>query len=320
MKNQPVRKSIYKSILASLLLLALTLTPIAGSLAAEYSTVINPLSNKSVNLRDGVEGNVIASYPAGTPVEILSHGTWMYVKIQGRTGYMHADFINLRNITTTPQGTKDEYLYVNTANKGNLNLRVQPSHDSDVIASYAPGTRVKVLSKGQTWYKVEVNGAIGYMVKQYLSTSKPSGSTGGSSSKTINSYAVVNNPKATQVLNLRATPSLTAKVLGQYRNGTKLFVYSKTGEWYKVSVGANVGYMMSQYVKLTGSSSDARFKTVINNNGGSYVNLRCNAGMHYEVLKRVNVGTTVEVLEKGEFWTRVNAGGTIGYMNNYFLK
>nr|HML45835.1 SH3 domain-containing protein [Clostridia bacterium] len=123
-----------------------------------------------------------------------------------------------------------------------------------------------------------------------------------------------------QVLNLRETPSLTAKVLGQYYNGTQLFVYTKTGEWYKVSVGAKTGYMMSKYVKLTGASSDAKYKTVVNNNGGSYVNLRCNAGMHYQVLKKVNLGTSVEVLEKGEFWTRVNACGTIGYINNYFLK
>ncbi|HML48308.1 MAG TPA: SH3 domain-containing protein, partial [Clostridia bacterium] len=115
MKNQSVRKHFYKSILASLLLLALTLTPIAGSLAAEYSTVINPYNSKNVNVRDGVEGNVITSYPVGTPVEILAHGTWMYVKIKGTTGYIHADFINLRNVTTTPQATNDEYLYVNTA-------------------------------------------------------------------------------------------------------------------------------------------------------------------------------------------------------------
>lgn len=325
MTDHLVRKASYKRTIAALLLLVLALAPMTGTLAAaEYSTVINPYNSKNVNLREapGDDAKVLASYPVGTPLEILAHGTWMRVHIQGRTGYMHADFVNLRNIASTPSkpATKDEYLYVNTTNKGNLNLRATPSSDGDVIASYAPGTRVKVLLKGQTWYKVEVGGKVGFMNVKFLSAKKPSGSTGGSSATAINAYGVVNNPVASQCLNLRETASLKAKVLGQYYNGTKVYVYSKTGDWYKVSVGNKTGYMMSKYVKLGTSVSDAKQRTVINTNGGTYANLRDFAGMHYPVLKQVKVGTVVEVLAKGEFWTQVNAGGTVGYINNYFLK
>jgi len=86
-----------------------------------------------------------------------------------------------------------------------------------------------------------------------------SGSTVGSNTGSSSSGAVtsttawVNNPKSTQVLNLRETPSQSARSIGQYRNGTKVKVVSKGSTWCEVYVGTRHGYMMTRYLSFNGN-------------------------------------------------------------------
>ena len=99
------------------------------------------------------------------------------------------------------------------------------------IPSYKPGTQVTVLQKGHTWSRVQVDGKVGFMSTAYLNFG---GSSSGNQGTHVGKVAVVNNPKATQVLNLRETASLDARVLSYYRNGAKVTILSNNGTWYKV--------------------------------------------------------------------------------------
>ena len=56
-------------------------------------------------------------------------------------------------------------------------------------------------------------------------------------------------------LNLRQEPSLNAKVIKQYPTGTWMTVLSEEGEWSKVEVGGNTGYVMSKYLTESASGS-----------------------------------------------------------------
>ena len=40
------------------------------------------------------------------------------------------------------------------------------------------------------------------------------------------------------------------RIIGQYVSGTKVRVYSRTGDWYKVEVGDKAGYMHRDYIRL----------------------------------------------------------------------
>ena len=64
------------------------------------------------------------------------------------------------------------------------------------------------------------------------------------------------------------------------------------------------------------SSSSANTKMVT----ASYVNLREGGGLSYDVLKVLPYGTRVTVIYKGNYWTRVNYNGTVGWIKNAYLK
>ena len=59
-------------------------------------------------------------------------------------------------------------VYVNTADKGKLNLRAKPK--GQVIAQIPFGTQLDAESEGE-WSKVTYNGKTGYVKTEFLSTS-----------------------------------------------------------------------------------------------------------------------------------------------------
>jgi len=183
------------------------------------------------------------------------------------------------------------------------------------MGSYPRGTKVTVLSSEGGWSKVSVDGKTGYMMSQWLSSGKPSS---GSASGAIGT-AVVNNPVSTQVLFLRSAPTIESQSLGYYRNGKTVTLLEKLDGWYKVKVDGVTGYMMAKYLNVKGDVSTGS-ATVYNPNGNSYVNFRSGASLNAAVLSRIPVGTKINVLDKGENWTKTVIDGVTGYISTWFLK
>lgn len=204
-----------------------------------------------VNLRRerSLDSSVIIRVTSGSTVYIQDeYNEWNCISVtQGGvtyTGYMHESFINKSSSTAT----------VTTRNGGKVNLRSGPSSSYGSIASLASGTKVNVRLKGNGWYQVEVNGVTGFMSTQYLSgTGDTVGTNTGSGTTTSSQVAYVNNPRSTQVLNLRETPSQSARSIGQYRNGTQVKVVAYGNTWCEVYVGTRHGYMMTRYLSFNGS-------------------------------------------------------------------
>lgn len=202
-----------------------------------------------VNLRSGpsLDTSVVMRVTCGSTVYIQDNSyEWnsVYVLVNGSAiyGYMHDSFIDAGTTTAT----------VTTRNGGKVNVRSGPSSSYSSVGKLASGTRVTVLKKGNGWYHIAANGLTGFMSTQYLSgTGSTVGSNTGSS--TSSRVAYVNNPRSTQVLNLRESPSQSARSIGQYRNGTQVKVVAYGQTWCEVYVGTRHGYMMTRYLSFDGS-------------------------------------------------------------------
>ena len=267
----------------------------------------------ALNLRQtpSLSAKVLGQFPTGTLVEIVEAGDeWHKVEVNGAAGYMMAKFLN------TAETEQTATVHTNTGI--GLNLRETPDTDGAIITSVKNGGEVTVLQKGSNWSRVSVDGQEGFMSTQYLrfgsqTTQQPS--TG--------KIAVVNNPRDTQVLNLRQSASLDAKVLDYYRNGVKVTILKAGSTWHKVQVeDGKVGYMMAKFLKITDETATVQpFQaTVVNVNGGSYVNFRKAASLSAGIISRVDVGSTVTVIEHGTDWCKVDVDGVEGYMSTWFLK
>ncbi len=268
----------------------------------------------ALNLREtaSLTAKVLGQYPTGTLVEIVESGSeWHKVSVGGQQGYMMAKYLSTENGDTAAT--------VRTNTGIGLNLREEPSLQGTIITSYKPGTKVTVLQRGKSWSRVKVDSREGFMATQYLSFS----GQGGTGSSATGKVAVVNNPKDTQVLNLRQEASLDAKVLSYYRNGVKVTILEEGKTWHKVQVeDGRIGYMMAKFLKVTDETGTVKpyTATLINVNGGKIVNFRTGPSLSSTIIRTVPVGTQVTVLEHGTDWCKVDVDGETGYISTWFMK
>ena len=266
-----------------------------------------------LNLRQtpSLAAKVLGQFPTGTMVEIIESGDeWHKVEVEGKTGFMMAKFLNTAE--------KQQTAIVRTNTGIGLNLREEPSTEGTIITSIKNGSEVVVLQKGTNWSRVSVGTHEGFMSTQYLHFGNAP-----AQQPATGKIAVVNNPRDTQVLNLRQSASLDAKVLDYYRNGVKVTILKAGSTWHKVQVeDGKVGYMMAKYLKVTNDTTAVQpFQAkVISVNGGSYVNFRKGASLSASIIDRIDVGTSVTVIEHGTDWCKVVIDGVEGYMSTWFLK
>ncbi|MBQ8537593.1 MAG: SH3 domain-containing protein [Clostridia bacterium] len=289
--------------------------------SVNVGVVSNPKATSYLNLRaePSYSAEVLGIYYNGVPFRIHSYsGGWYNVTVDGLNGYFRQEYI-----TRSYSVYADTVATIQTPNNTALNLRKGPGKGYGIIRQYRGGQYFMVLTQGDAWWKVCVDGQIGFMSSEFLKegihrASSPSSSTGSTANGVP--YGVVTNPRSTQVLNLRQEPDTTSLVLGSFRNGTRVTILSQGSEWCQVVVDktGDTGYMMTQYLTLYNLPS--RPTRTTSHPQSSFVNLRRWSTMNAAVLTRVPHGRAVEVLIPGVDWCKVRYNGITGYMVSYFLK
>ena len=202
---------------------------------------------------------------------------------------------------------------------GSLNLRKGPGTEYRSLGTVHDGDHIDVLRYGDVWSKVETDdGKVGYIKNLYIEdgdTNYASGTDYFDSHYTAYTTASVN---------FRAGASTSTASMGTLSKGTQVTVLGENGRFYLVKNSAGTqGFVSKTYISRTkpasstgSSSSSAKTMTVT----ASYVNMRAGGGLSYSVVKVLPRGTVVTVVTRGNYWTRVNYKGTLGWIKNTYLK
>lgn len=292
---------------------------------ASVGYVTNPANTSFLNLRAAPSygAKVKGTYYTGVPcvLQSLSNG-WYSVRVDGVEGYFRAEYIDRMEAPMS-----DEVATIVTPGNTGLNLREGPGKQYAVLGQYSGGKYVMVLQKGTDWWKVSIGGQMGFMSTEFLkdgiyeagTQASATANSGGASEELSGAYAVVTNPKPTQVLNLRQSPTTTARVIGQYGQNARVTLLAQGSEWCKVKTASGqTGYMMTKYLTLYGVPGVPTM--VVSHPQQTFVNLRSSASMQSNVLARIPHGKEVKVVAPGDGWVKVEYGGKVGYCVNYFLE
>jgi len=120
-------------------------------------------------------------------------------------------------------------------------------------------------------------------------------------------------------LNLRKSASTSATVLVTIPSGKAITYLGTYGSWFKVSYGGKTGYVSSQYVKVSTTStvtttSSKKYTTTVN------LNLRKSASTSATVLVTIPSGKAVTYLGTYGSWYKVSYGGKTGYVSSQYIK
>ena len=200
---------------------------------------------------------------------------------------------------------------VGTVTGDSLRLRESAGTDAAVLDTAENGDTVIVLEDQiDGWYKVDRNGAVGYMSANYLSVSIQAEADLGT--------AVLNTDG--ESLNLRSGPGTDYSSLISIPGSAVLTVTGIDNGWYKTSYNGFEGYVSSDYVTLTGSDgSDTSPSTGILNTDGASLNLRSGPGTDYSSLVSIPASAvlTLTGLENG--WYKTSYGGFEGYVSSDYV-
>lgn len=204
---------------------------------------------------------------------------------------------------------------------GSLYLRKGPGTEYASNGTLHHGDYIKVISYGDIWSKVQTgNGRTGYIKNLYINDGDYDYAAGTSY------YNGGYTAYTTASVNFRAGASTGTASMGTLGKGTKLTVLGENGNFYLVRNSAGTqGYVSKNYVSRSYSGSSSGSSSSSGSYGtmtvtASYVNMRAGGGLSYSVLRVLPRGTRVEVLKRGNYWTRVNYRGTIGWIKNSYLR
>ncbi len=113
-----------------------------------------------------VKSQIIGKVYEGDTVEILArYGNWYEIYREGARGFVFVDYIDFEEDIYVEIG----FGVVTTASESaSVNLRMEPSVDSERVTRLMNGTKVRILGYTDGWYYIRYSDYVGYMSADYL--------------------------------------------------------------------------------------------------------------------------------------------------------
>ena len=178
-----------KYIIASAMMASVAL-PLMNASHVDAATDMRTVTASSLNFRTGpsTSYSIINVLMNGQKVEYIStSGSWLKVKYNGVTGYVHGDYVTKG---TTDNSTTGTTKYVNTTS--GLNVRSGAGTSYSKLGKLEYKEKVTVLSTSNGWSKINYNGKTGYVDSSYLQSTVP-GSNGNNANNNNNTVSTKAN-------------------------------------------------------------------------------------------------------------------------------
>ena len=264
------------------------------SLAGKKGTVVNVSTSLRVRQSPSTSSSVVGSLRGGQTFEIKGKsGSWYYINLDGLTGYIHGDYVQVGGSNSNNGGQSSENNSgMNTSLAGktgkvvnvstSLRIRQSPSTSSSVVGSLSAGQTFKINGKNGSWYNIDAQGTKGNVHGDYVkilsgNEGSNSGSNNNQSGSQNNNLDESYNGKAGKVVNvttnlrLRSQPSTSSSVLAYLLPNERFTLQGKTSSgWFKVNYNGKIGYLHEDYVKIVSSNESSN--GAVNENLGSSQN------------------------------------------------
>ena len=260
-----------KYIIASAMMASVAL-PLMNASHVDAATDMRTVTASSLNFRTGpsTSYSIINVLMNGQKVEYIStSGSWLKVKYNGVTGYVHGDYVTKG---TTDNSTTGTTKYV-SASVG-LNVRSGAGTSYSKLGKLEYKEKVTVLSTSNGWSKINYNGKTGYVDSSYLKSTVPGSTNDNTNNETTGTTKYVNT---TSGLNVRSGAGASYSKLGKLEYKEKVTVLSTSNGWSKINYNGKTGYVDSSYLQSTVPGSNGNNA----NNNNNTVSTKANEVIAY---------------------------------------
>ncbi len=212
---------------------------------------------------------------------------------------------------------------IGTVTGDSLRLREGIGSNTSILTTVSKGEAVLVLEDQTSgWYKVDLDGTVGYMSADYLSVSVQADADLGTA--TLNTDG--------DSLNMRSGPGTGYDKLSSIPGDTVLNITGIENGWYKTAYQGVTGYVSSDYVTLTHSGSTPAAapsepaptevpvsKTGTLNTDGTSLNMRSGPGTGYGKLASIPGNAVLTITGEENGWYKTSYNGAVGYVSSEYV-
>ncbi|WP_053362542.1 SH3 domain-containing protein [Bacillus sp. FJAT-27251] len=181
------------------------------------------------------------------------------------------------------------YTYQEKVNVDILNVRANAGTGYAIIGKLKKDQVVTVHDNRQGWSKIAFGQGYGWVSSQYLTNVTWTGYVNATT------------------LNVRSTPSTTARILTQVGTGTAVTVQGKNGSWMKVYIPSKriTGWVHGDYISNKATSTASQPSTWTGYVNATTLNVRSAPSTTARILTQIGTGTAVTVQGKDGSWMKV---------------
>ncbi len=232
-----------------------------------YKAVNDSVTAKDVvNLRAQATttSKIVGELHAGTYLNRLAIGSngWSKLNYNGQTVYAVSSFLTNEAGYKKPQESSQaitpsdgfDAVSDKVTPKISVNLRTQPTTDSDIVAEVQNGIVLQRIGKNSAkgWSKISYNGQTVYAVTSYLTTELSYQPPIASTPAVSDGFEAVSDQVTPKIsVNLRTQPTTDSDIVAEVQNGTILQRIGKNSAkgWSKISYNGQTVYAVTSYLE-----------------------------------------------------------------------
>ena len=163
----------------------------------------------------------------------------------------------MENEVDTTNAVADEVLYPDFVGKcmadvdSSLNVRLEPSTDSQIVGKMFPEAVAEVVESKDGWTKIVSGNVEGYIFNEYVLPGDEAG-------KRADEICLKSITVETQTLNVREEQSTDSAILVQIPEGKTYKVVAIYDEWIEIQIDGGTGYVSKDYVNVVLNTTTAK--------------------------------------------------------------
>lgn len=295
----------------------------------EKDAAINGYSNLGIvqvsgylNVRQSADtgADVIGKIYGDGACEILetTESGWHKISSGGLEGYISGEFV------LTGEEAKEKALELVELRvivlTDNLNIRKEPSTESDSVGKVLQNERYVVKSQQEGW--IEINN--GFISSEFAEVSYALNEARKLDMRemVVNLYDNMGISNVSNYLNIREKPSEDGKIIGKMPSKSAGEILESTDGWYKIKSGPVTGYVKSDYI-LTGSEAKtAAMKSAVLmvTVSTETLNVRKEASTESAIWTQISNKERYLVVSQQDGWVEIEMDTTTGFVSTDYVE
>ncbi|RSK27983.1 N-acetylmuramoyl-L-alanine amidase [Bacillus sp. HMF5848] len=315
-----LRHKVLNCILSIFILVALVMPYSMAS--AQTGTIVVKVDSLNVRQGPSLAYPIIAKVKENETYDIISYKEdWLEIQLNNQTsGWVAGWLVEQVADTKKPNIEATNSVIISTVD--DLRVRLGPGTTFQILGHLNKGDTATVLATNENWTKILFNNKEGWIFSEFTQNSiTPVQSTHSNYTGTV----------IANLLNVRAEPSLDAKIVGKITANSTVTIVQQKDNWLQIQFSEQIAWIHRDFVKLSNEieknptvpepqqlQEQTNTPFIVK---ASILNVRDQGSLDGKIINKLKMGQTVSILQEKDSWAEIEWDTKQrGWVASWFLE